>query len=145
VYAYTKNTNSVNYVSMIRTALNEFLISTNLSGAELQAKLYALNIPELRTGEAQLIMGPLIGAYKAYADKYVKAGIYSDPSLVKLVQALIDGLDQGLLSVNAINTPPGVQPTLPHSTSAGFDEMRIVFKAMQRQIQATQSQVAWSQ
>ncbi len=135
VYAYTRNTNSVNYVSLIRTALNEFLISTNLSGAELQAKLYALNIPELRTGEAQLIMAPLIGAYKAYADKYVKAGIYNDPSLVKLVQALIDGLDQGLLAVQAINTPPGVQPTLPHSTSAGYDELRVVIKAMTRQIE----------
>jgi hypothetical protein len=131
VYAYTRDTNSVIYVAAIRTALNEFLISTNLSGAALQATLYNLPIPQLKTPEAQLIMAPLIGAYKAFADKYVKAGIYNDPSLQLLVQSLIDGLDSGLTGVKAIQSSP-LPPV--HSEWKPADSLKRIADAMTRQI-----------
>lgn len=133
MYAYTKDTNSVNYVAAIRTALNEFLVSTNLSGAALQAVLYNLPIPQLKTPEAQLIMAPLIGAYKAFADKYVKAGIYNDPSLQLLVQSLIDGLDQGLTAIQAIQSNP--QPPA-HSGCQPEDSLKRIADAMTRQIES---------
>ena len=99
VYAYTKKPESELYVQTIRTALQEFLLSTNLSAANLQACLYGLPIKELKTPEATLIIAPLLGVYQAFADEKVKEGIYKDPGLIIMVQSLINGLDQGLAGI----------------------------------------------
>lgn len=106
VYAYSKDKNSVKYIAVVKTALQEFLISTNLSPSALQAKIYALPVKELKTAEAQLIITPILAAYKAYGEQYVQAGISENEGLKVLVTALVNGVDSGLQGVAQINSSP---------------------------------------
>lgn len=133
IFAYTKDTNTAVYCRAIRTALYEFLLSEDLSGAALQAKLYALPIPAMKTAEAQLIMTPLLGAYKGFADRYVKSGIKRDPGLVLLVQALIDGIDQGLSGIGVIQS--GSQSPSAQLEPRDIQPMSDVFRAMAKEVE----------
>ena len=105
VYAYSKDKNSVLYLDVVKTALQEFMLSTNLSPSALQAKIYALPVKELKTPEAQMIIAPLLAAYKAFGEQYVKAGLAGQEGWKVLAQALVDGLNAGLDGVRQIQSP----------------------------------------
>lgn len=107
VYAYTKNTNSIAYISVVQTALQEFVISTNMSPSALQAKLYALPVKELKTPEAQLIMTPLLSAYAAFGQQYVQAGLAEQEGWKLLAQSLVDGVSDGLQGIGQIKQGQG--------------------------------------
>lgn len=102
VYAYTKDTNAVSYIALIQTALNEFILSDDLSASKLQAKLYGLPVKELKTPEAQLIITPIIAAYKAFGEQYVKAGLAGQDGWKALVKALVDGVTDGMAGITQI-------------------------------------------
>jgi len=106
VYAYSKDKNSVKYIAVVKTALQEFLVSTNLSPSALQATIYNLPVKELKTAEAQLIITPILAAYKAYGEQYVQSGIAENEGLKVLVRALVNGVDSGLQGVAQINSSP---------------------------------------
>lgn len=95
IYAYTKDTNAVAYVSLLRTAIQEFALSSDLSAAKLRAKINALPVPQLRTPEAQLVITPIISAYKAYGEQYVRSGIAENAGLKMLLKAVSDGIADG--------------------------------------------------
>ena len=128
VYAYTRDKNSEKYLGALKTALQEFLVSDDLSASALQARLYNLPIKELKTPEAQLIIAPLLGAYRAIADQIVKDKTKTDPGLQRLVTALIAGLDEGLNAIAAIKSAPSsFMPSEHWQRFAGLDH---VVKAM---------------
>jgi hypothetical protein len=102
IYAYSRDTNSVAYIGLARVTLEQFLEADDLSAGALQAALYGLPIKELRTPEAQLIITPVLAAYKAFAEQIVREGYRKDEGLRTLVRALIDGLDVGLRGVMTI-------------------------------------------
>jgi hypothetical protein len=102
VYAYTKDANSVKYIDVIKTALQEFILSNDLSPSSLQAKIYALPVRELKSAEAQLIITPLLAAYKAFGEDYVREGLGEQEGWKLLVKALTDGIDDGLQGVDQI-------------------------------------------
>ena len=118
VYAYSKNENSVKYIAVIKMALGDFLMEGDLQPMSLQAKIYGLPIKELKTAEAQLIITPILAAYKAYAEHYIQAGIQENIGLRMLLKAILDGIDSGLAGVGQItsneqpatNTPPVPAP-----------------------------------
>ena len=104
VYAYTKDTNSVAYLQVVQTAINEFVLSGDLNPSVLQAKIYGLPIKELKTSEAQLIITPLLAAYKAFGEQYVKAGLAEQEGWKILAKALTDGINDGLSGVAQIQS-----------------------------------------
>jgi hypothetical protein len=105
VYAYSKDKNSVKYIDVVKTALQEFILSSDLSPSALQAKIYGLPIKELKTPEAQLIITPMLAAYKAFGEQYVKATLTEQAGWKLLVQALVDGVNAGLDGVRQIQSP----------------------------------------
>lgn len=130
IYAYTRNTNTEVYVSAIRTALYEFAVSDDLSAGALQAKIYSLPIKELKKPEAQLIISPLIATYKGFADPKIKEGLKQDPGLKLLIQAMIDGLDQGLVGINEMKKPVASATDLSDQ-----EALSMVFKALDQRLQ----------
>jgi hypothetical protein len=102
VYGYTKDKNSVTWISVVQTALQEFVLSTNMSPSALQAKIYALPVKELKTPEAQLIITPLLSAYAAFGQQYVQAGLEEQVGWKMLAQALVDGVSDGLKGIDQI-------------------------------------------
>lgn len=102
VYAYTKDKNSIKYIDVVKTALQEFILSDDLSPSKLQAKIYSLPVKELKSPEAQLIITPLLAAYKAFGEDYVKAGLALQEGWKLLTKALTDGIDDGLQGVAQI-------------------------------------------
>jgi hypothetical protein len=108
VYAYTKDTNSVKYIGLIQATLQQFILSTNLSPAALQVAIYKLDVPQLRTPEAALIITPILAAYAAFGQQYVQAGLAQQVGWKLLVQALVDGINDGLQGVAQISTPAAV-------------------------------------
>ena len=104
VYAYTKDTNSIKYIEVVQTALNEFILADDLSPSKLQAKIYGLPVKELKTPEAQLIITPLLAAYKAYGEQYVKQGLAEQEGWKMLVKALVNGIDDGISGVKQIQS-----------------------------------------
>ena len=129
IYAYTRNTNTEVYVSAIRTALYEFAVSEDLSAAALQAKIYSLPIKELKKPEAQLIISPLIATYKGFADPKIKEGLKTDPGLKMLIQAMIDGLDQGLVGINEMKKPTTA------AVISDQESLNIVVEALNKRLQ----------
>jgi hypothetical protein len=107
VYAYTKNTNTVLYADVIMVAIKDLIVTGNLEPAVLQAKLYALPIKELKTAEAQLILTPLLSAYKAYGEEYVRNGLVSQEGWKILSSALVNGLQDGIAGVAQIKAGEG--------------------------------------
>ena len=107
VYAYSKDKNSVTYIAVIQSALQEFVLSTNMSPSALQAKIYALPVKELKTPEAQLIITPLLSAYAAFGQQYVQAGLNEQVGWKLLAQALVDGVSDGLQGVAQIKQGAG--------------------------------------
>lgn len=105
VYAYTKNTNSVKYIEVVQTAINEFVVKGDLNPSVLQAKIYGLPVKELKTPEAQLIITPLLAAYKAFGEQYVKAGLAEQEGWKLLANALVNGISDGLAGVKQIEMP----------------------------------------
>lgn len=134
VYAYTRDRNAEKYLAVLRTGLQEFMVSDDLSAGALQARLYSLPIKELKTPEAQLIIAPLLGAYRTFADQKLKEGIKKDEGLVRLVNALIAGLDEGLNAINAIksNQPATTTVTGPEEWRDGFT---MVVETMVKQLE----------
>lgn len=129
VYAYQKNPKTEAIVDVIHVALNEFLLTTNMSPAALQAKLYNLPVPELKTPEAQMIIAPLLAIYKGFADTQVKDKVSQDAGLKLLLQAMVDGLNQGLEGIRQIRLLP------PPSASIDDNEaLRTVVNAMEAQM-----------
>jgi len=102
VYAYTKDKNSTLYISVIQTAIQEFVLSTNMSPSALRAKIYGLPVKELKTPEAQLIITPLLSAYAAFGQQYVQAGLAEQAGWKLLAQALVDGVADGLQGIDQI-------------------------------------------
>jgi lipase chaperone LimK len=107
VYGYTKNPGSVAYISVVQSALQEFVLSTNMSPSALQAKIYALPVKELKTPEAQLIITPLLSAYAAFGQQYVQAGLEEQVGWKLLAQALVDGVSDGLQGIDQIKQGQG--------------------------------------
>lgn len=105
VYAYSKDKNSVKYIEVVQTAINEFVVKGDLSPSILQAKIYGLPVKELKTPEAQLIITPLLAAYKAFGEQYVKAGLAEQEGWKILANALVNGINDGLAGVKQIETP----------------------------------------
>jgi len=105
VYAYTKDKNSVKYIEVVQTAINEFVLSGDLNPSKLQAKIYSLPVKELKTPEAQLIITPLLAAYKAFGEQYVVAGLAEQEGWKLLAKALVNGINDGLAGVKQIETP----------------------------------------
>lgn len=130
VYAYSRNPAAESYAAAIRAALYEFSLSTNLSPVALQTTLYRLPIKELQTAEAQLIIAPLLATYKGFADEKVKAGLFDDPGLRRLVQALVDGLDQGLLGIVDMKA----HRTAPQTSLPAGHTLDVIVQALQRQV-----------
>lgn len=120
VYGYSKDKNTALYVDTIKTALQEFLLTDDLSAGALQAKLYALPIEKLKTPEAQLIIAPIIGAYKAFADERVKAGIRDNEGLQILVKAIVDGCEVGLQSIQQIESAGNTSKAEPATVDDGL-------------------------
>lgn len=102
VYGYTRDHNSIKYIDVVKTALQEFLLSGDLNPSALQAKIYALPVKELKTPEAQLIITPILAAYKAFGEQYVIAGINQQEGWKMLIRALVAGVDDGLAGVRQI-------------------------------------------
>lgn len=102
IYAYSKDKNSISYISVVQVALQEFVLSTNMSPAVLQAKIRALPIKELKTPEAQLIITPLLSAYAAFGQQYVQAGLEEQVGWKMLAQALVDGVTDGMQGIDQI-------------------------------------------
>lgn len=102
VYAYTKDPNSIKYIDVVKTALQEFLLSGDMSPSALQTKIYALPVNELKTPEAQLIITPILAAYKAFGEQYVIAGINQQEGWKMLIRAIVAGVDDGLAGVHQI-------------------------------------------
>ena len=121
VYAYSKDTNSVKYIAIIRMALGDFLLEGDLQPSSLQAKIFALPIKELKTPEAQLIITPILAAYKAYAEQYIQAGIQENVGLRMLLKSILDGIDSGLAGVGQIQSaePATTASSTTNSTPAG--------------------------
>ena len=107
VYAYSKDTNYVTYIAVVQVALQQFVLSTNMSPAALQAVIYALPVKELKTPEAQLIIAPLLSAYAAFGQQYVQAGLSAQAGWKLLAQALVDGVADGLQGVAQIKQGAG--------------------------------------
>lgn len=105
IYAYSKNKESVLYIDVVKTALQEFLLSTNLAPSALQAKIYALPVKQLKTAEAQLIITPILAAYKAFGEQYVQAGMNEQTGWKLLIQSMVNGINAGLDGVRQIQTP----------------------------------------
>jgi len=95
IYAYTKDTNAVVYVALVRTVVQEFALSSDLSAANLRARINALPVKQLKTAEAQLVITPIISAYKAYGEQYVQAGIAENEGLKILLRAVSEGIADG--------------------------------------------------
>jgi len=133
VYAYTKDPNSEKYLSVLKVALQEFLVSDDLSAVALQVKIYSLPIKELKTAEAQLLIAPLLGAYRAVADPIVKTKTKNDPGLQRLVTALIAGLDEGLNAVATIKSSGST--SIRQEQWREFASLDHVIKAMVREIE----------
>ena len=102
VYAYAKNTNSVAYADAISVAINSFIVTGDLEPAVLQAKLSALTIKELKTPEAQLIIIPLLSAYKAYGADYVNNGLVNQEGWKIIASALVAGIQDGVQGISLI-------------------------------------------
>lgn len=103
IYAYTKDTNSVVYLSLIRTAIQEFALSSDLSALKLREKINALPVKELKTPEAQLVITPIISAYKAYGEQYVQAGIAENEGLKILLRSISEGIADGEAGIAQIS------------------------------------------
>lgn len=112
IYGHSKDKNAGQYAAAVKVALQEFILSPDLSPARLQAALAALPIKELKTPEAQLIMAPVLVAYKVFADQRLKAGLTDNDGLRILVQAVIDGIQAGLDAI-ALIPPPTQQASGP--------------------------------
>jgi hypothetical protein len=106
VYGYTRDHNSVKYIDVLKTALQEFLLSGDLNPSALTAKIYALPVKELKSPEAQLIITPILAAYKAFGEQYVLAGINQQEGWKILIRALVTGIDDGLAGVRQIQSNP---------------------------------------
>jgi hypothetical protein len=102
VYGYTRDHNSILYIDAVKTALQEFLLSSDMSPSALQAKIYALPIKELKTPEAQLIITPILSAYKAFGEQYVSTALNNQEGWKMLIRALVAGVDDGLAGVHQI-------------------------------------------
>lgn len=131
VYAYNKNAKTEAIVDVIHTALNEFLLTTNMSPAALQAKLYNLPVPELKTPEAQMIIAPLLAIYKGFADTQVKDKVAQDAGLKLLIQAMVDGLNQGLEGIKQMKLNPP-----PSASASDLESLQTVVQAMEAQMRA---------
>lgn len=107
VYAYTKDRNSVKYIDVVRTAIQEFLLSGDLNPSAFQAKIYGLPVKELKTPEAQLIITPILSAYKAFGEQYVLAGINQQDGWKMLLKAIVAGVDDGMAGVRQIQSQEG--------------------------------------
>src|ERR1041385_8737678 len=59
IYGYSKDKNVPAYAGAVKEALKQFIVSEDLQPAALQAAITALPVKELKTAEAQLIMGPI--------------------------------------------------------------------------------------
>jgi len=101
IYGQSRDANTVTYAGAVKTALQEFILSTNLSPANLQAAITALPYPELKKAEAQLLMLPVFTAYKVFVEQRAKAGLQGNEGLKVLVQAMIDGIQAGQDAVKA--------------------------------------------
>ena len=106
IYGYTRDHNSVKYIDVLKTALQEFLLSGDLNPSALTAKIYALPVKELKSPEAQLIITPILAAYKAFGEQYVLAGINQQEGWKTLIRALVTGIDDGLAGVRQIQSNP---------------------------------------
>ena len=104
IYAYSRDKNSVLYLDVLKTALQEFMLSTNMSPSALQAKIYSLPVKEFKTPEAQLIITPILAAYKAFGEQYVVSGLSEQEGWKILAKALVDGLTAGLDGVRQIQS-----------------------------------------
>lgn len=118
IYAYTKDTNSVTYIGVIQVALQQFILSTDLSPAALQAAIYKLPVPALKTPEAQLIITPILSAYAAFGEQYVQAGLAQQAGWKMLVQSMVDGITDGMNGIAQIQgNAAAVVPTPAAKTS----------------------------
>lgn len=113
IYAYSRDSNSVKYLDVVQSALQEFMLSSDLSPSALQAKIYALPVKELKTPEAQLIITPILAAYKAFGQQYVQAGLGTPAAQgwLMLVQAIVNGINDGMAGVKQIQA--GALTTAP--------------------------------
>src|ERR1041385_751601 len=59
IYGYSKDKNVPAYAGAVKEALKQFIVAEDLQPAALQAAITALPVKELKTAEAQLIMGPI--------------------------------------------------------------------------------------
>ena len=136
VYAYDKNKNTEPIIDALTTGLNEFLLTTNMSPAALQAKISGLPVPALKTAEAQMIIAPLLAIYQGFADANVKDTVKQDAGLRILIQAMVDGLNQGLQSIKNMKQA-SFRPGAPTMGQADDNEaLRTVVKALEAQMKA---------
>ncbi len=101
IYGQSRDANTVAYAGAVKTALREFILSTNLSPANLQAAITALPYSDLKKPEAQMLMLPVFTAYKVFVEQRAKAGLQDNEGLKVLVQAMIDGIQAGQDAVKA--------------------------------------------
>lgn len=90
------------YAGAVREALKQFVVAEDLQPAALQAAITALPVKELKTPEAQLVMGPILASYKVFAEQRIKEGLKDNDGLRVLVQAMIDGIDAGQDAIRQI-------------------------------------------
>jgi hypothetical protein len=99
ILGYSQDTNCLQYIDFIRVALVQFFESSDLSSTALKDKIDALQINELKSDTAQLIIATVIETYKTFGSELVKQGYQANTGLRILVKALIEGLDAGVSAV----------------------------------------------
>lgn len=129
IYAYQKNPGSAAYIGAIREAVNQFALSSDFSPEALEAALRSLPIKELKTPEAQMILTPVLAAYKVYADEIVKqavsAKLDANPGLKALINAILTGIDTGEKSVKQLQSSADVRPVAVNDIPTELDWKKI--------------------
>lgn len=94
-YALTKEPGAKPYVCAVSAALHEAVAGQTSDPDELAAALENVGVKELTTPEAKLVMEELTALYRAnFAD--VVAARLSGSAALPILQALADGLDEGM-------------------------------------------------
>lgn len=105
IYACMKSQKAPSYLPTIKAAISEFGNGVDLSSKALRAKINALPFPELKTLEAQLIITPVLSAYEAYGEQYVRVGIPLSEGFKTLLKAISAGIEDGEVAVKAATQP----------------------------------------
>lgn len=96
VVATEKDTNAITYIRLIGGVLDAVISGTDYTPGTLSKAITALNIKQLQTPEARIAINTALGLYEIYYGDYVSGKINSNQTALVLLQAIKDGINQGL-------------------------------------------------